>query len=208
VIGPPCPGCTGADLDRREVNRIAITRTYETLYIVDPNLTDEQLQAVISKYRGVITNMGGEVISAERWDKRRLAYEVKDFREGIYVLMYFSGEATVPFELDRVMKLSEDCIRHLITREENGQADMAKERASRPVAQPAPQPEAPAAVVETPAEAPQEEAQPAPEAAEAAPAEEAEAPAEVAEEAAAEAPVEAEAAVETAETTETPEETA
>ena len=196
---PPCPGSSGADLDRREVNVIAIVRTYETLFIVDYNSTDEQLQAIMDKYRGVITQTGGEVITLERWDKRRLAYEVKGQREGIYMLMYFNGEATVPTELDRVMKLSEDVIRHLITREENNQAEAARERASRPapvVAEPAPVAAEPAPVVEE--EAPAEEAAPeAPEAEEPAVVEEAEAPAE--------APAE-EAAPEAAEAAETPEE--
>lgn len=179
------------------MNVIAIVRTYETLFIVDYNSTDEQLQTIMDKYRGVITQMGGEVIHIERWDKRRLAYEVKNQREGIYMLMYFNGEASVPTELDRVMKLSEDVIRHLITREENNQAEAAKERASRPapaVAESAPVAAEPAPAAEE--EVPAEEA--APEAEEPAAVEEAEAPAE--------AP--AEEAPEAAEAVETPEEPA
>jgi small subunit ribosomal protein S6 len=151
------------------VNEIGIVRTYETLYIVDPNLTDEQVQAVMDKYRGIVTSMGGEMIASERWDRRRLAYEVKGQREGIYILMYFNGEASVQAEIDRVMKISEDVFRHLITREENNQAEAAKERALRPAPAPAPAEVAPVEV------APVEEAAPVVE--EEAPAVEAEAPA-------------------------------
>lgn len=110
------------------MNVIAIVRTYETLYIVDPNLTDDQLQAIIEKYKNVVTNSGGEVIIADKWDKRRLAYEIKNRREGIYVLMYFKAEPAVASELDRVMRISEDCIRHIIVLDEGGQAETAREK--------------------------------------------------------------------------------
>lgn len=170
AICPPCSAQIGADLDRREVNDIAVTRTYETLYIIDPNLTEEQVQAVTDKYSGIVTQTGGEIIAVERWDRRRLAYEVKGRREGMYILMYFHGEPAVAAEIDRVMKLSEDVFRHLITREENNQAEAAKERASRPA--PPPVEVAPPAAPEAPAEEPEATAEVAEEAPEA----EAEAP--------------------------------
>lgn len=75
-----------------------------------------------------MTNAGGEVIIADKWDKRRLAYEIKDRREGIYVLMYFRAEPAVATELNRVMRISEDCIRHIIVLDEGGQAETAKEK--------------------------------------------------------------------------------
>ncbi|MBI2841941.1 MAG: 30S ribosomal protein S6 [Armatimonadetes bacterium] len=136
-----------------------MTRVYETLYIVDPNLTDEQVQAIMDKYRQLVEQTGGEVSSVEKWDKRRLAYEVAERREGIYVLMYFSGEAKVAWELDRVMRISEDVMRHLIVLEEAGQAAAAKGRVSKPEAtkpEEAPKPAAEEAEVEKQAEAPAE----------------------------------------------------
>ncbi|HOM71789.1 MAG TPA: 30S ribosomal protein S6 [Armatimonadota bacterium] len=133
------------------MTKIAIVRDYETLYIVDPNLTDEQVQAVADKYKQITTQAGGEVLAVEKWDKRRLAYEVAGKREGIYILMYFRGSSNVAGELNRVMRISEDVMRHIIVRDEVGQAAAAVERASRPAQKPA---EAP---VETPSEA-QEEA--------------------------------------------------
>lgn len=149
---------TGADLVRREVNAIAIVRTYETLYIVDPNIMDEQLPAVIDKFSNVIAQNGGEVITASKWEKRRLAYEVANRREGTYVLMYFNSEPTVVKELDRVMRISEDVVRHLIVLDDGNQAAAAKERAMRPQPMAAPAPAPVAAPVEAPvaAEAPAE----------------------------------------------------
>jgi small subunit ribosomal protein S6 len=129
------------------VTNIAIVRDYETLYIVDPNLNDEQIQAVIEKYSNLVKQEGGEVISAERWDKRRLAYEVAGRREGIYILMYFNAEPAVESELNRVMRISEDVMRHIIVRAEPSQVAEAKERKSKPAPKPveAPAPEATAA---------------------------------------------------------------
>ena len=93
-------------------------RDYEALYIVDPTLDDEQLQPIIDKYRQIVTDNGGEVISAATWDKRRLAYEVQGRTDGIYILMRFKGEPRTAAELDRLMKLSEDVLRRLIVRDE------------------------------------------------------------------------------------------
>lgn len=181
---PPCPGSAGAELARREVTNIAIVRDYETLYIIDSNLTEEQVQAVTDKYSQVVTQNGGEILAVERWDRRRLAYEVAGKREGMYILMYFRSEATVASELDRLMKINEDVMRHLIVRDEEGQAAAAKERVSRPAPKPAERPVEVAAEV-APAEAEVE-----------APAEEVEAPAETAQPEEAEPAVEAEPAEE------------
>ena len=70
-------------------------RNYESLYIVDAALTDEQVNSIAEKYASLVTGLGAEVQAAGRWDKRRLAYEVKGRREGIYILMYFLCEPAV-----------------------------------------------------------------------------------------------------------------
>lgn len=93
-----------------------MVRPYEALYIVDPELSDEDVTTITEKYKGVIEGQGGEVESINRWEKRRLAYEVKGRFEGIYVLMNFMGETAVENELDRVMRISDDVLRHIIVR--------------------------------------------------------------------------------------------
>ena len=93
-----------------------MVRPYEVLYIVHPDLTDEQITPITEKYKAVVEGQGGAVESINRWEKRWLAYEVKGQREGIYVLMNFTGEPKVAAELDRTMKIGEDVMRHLIVR--------------------------------------------------------------------------------------------
>lgn len=102
----------GPILVQREVT--TTKRTYESLYIIDITSTDEQIQAVADKFSGVVTEQGGEVIAAGLWDKRRMAYDIKGKGEGCYLLMYFTGEAALCLELDRVMRISDDIIRHMI----------------------------------------------------------------------------------------------
>ncbi|MBP6963339.1 MAG: 30S ribosomal protein S6 [Armatimonadetes bacterium] len=93
-----------------------MVRPYEVLYIVHPDLTDEQITPITEKYKAVVEGQGGEVESINRWEKRRLAYEVKGQMDGIYVLMNYTGEPAVSAELDRTMKIGEDVLRHLIVR--------------------------------------------------------------------------------------------
>ncbi|PKM88058.1 MAG: 30S ribosomal protein S6 [Firmicutes bacterium HGW-Firmicutes-12] len=89
-------------------------RNYELMYIIKPDLDEEKLQAVMDKFSNIITNEGGEIITADKWGKRRLAYEIKDYREGIYILVNFKGEVGTPKELDRVMKITDDILRFMI----------------------------------------------------------------------------------------------
>jgi small subunit ribosomal protein S6 len=92
-------------------------RKYEVMFIVKP-LEEEATNAVIAKFETLITNNGGTIDKIDRWGKRRLAYEIKDFIDGFYVLLYFSAEPKVIKELDRVMKLTEEILKHMIIREE------------------------------------------------------------------------------------------
>lgn len=101
-------------------------RNYESLYIIDSTLADEQTDAIISKFSTLITDQGGEVQAAGRWDRRRLAYEVQGRREGMYILMYFSGEPAVEKELDRVFRISDEVFRHIILRIEPERVDTTR----------------------------------------------------------------------------------
>lgn len=95
-------------------------RHYEAMYIVDPDTPEEAVEGVIAKYSKVITDAGGEVSSAAFWEKgrRALAYEINKKREGIYVLMQFVSDADAPKELDRIFKINDDVMRHLIVRQD------------------------------------------------------------------------------------------
>jgi len=92
-------------------------RAYELVYIIKP-LEDEATNAVVDKFKTLIENNGGEIAKLDKWGKRKLAYEIAGFKEGFYVLCNFKGEAAVAQELDRVLKITDEVIKHLIVKEE------------------------------------------------------------------------------------------
>lgn len=92
-------------------------RNYEAMYVLRPELDEEQVNAAVEKFSEIIANNGGEVTKVEQWGKRRLAYEVQKLREGFYVLTYFTGDTELPKELERNFKISDQVIRFLVIRE-------------------------------------------------------------------------------------------
>ena len=92
-------------------------RKYEVMYIIRSEAEQETVQAIVDKFNGIIGN-GGEVTKTDVMGKRRLAYEIdKSIRDGIYVLVHFNAPAEVIVELDRVMRITDEIIRHLIVRD-------------------------------------------------------------------------------------------
>jgi small subunit ribosomal protein S6 len=91
---------------------------YETMFIIKPELPEEQYDAVIEKFKGIIEGQQGEVTNINRMGRRRLAYEVKKFREGFYVLFNFAGAPGITDELERNFRISDDVIRYLIIKED------------------------------------------------------------------------------------------
>lgn len=89
-------------------------RKYEVMYIIRPDIEQEAVQAAVEKFQGIISN-GGEITKHDVQGKRRLAYEIKKFRDGVYVLVNFNAEPAVVTELERIMKISDEVIRYLIT---------------------------------------------------------------------------------------------
>ncbi|HBN09499.1 MAG TPA: 30S ribosomal protein S6 [Cyanobacteria bacterium UBA8530] len=93
-------------------------RNYETMYIIKPQLEEEAIDAVVKKFDDHIVKNGGVVEKIEKKGKKRLAYEVKDHRDGFYVLMNFQLDPGQITELDRAFKLSDEVIRHIVVRNE------------------------------------------------------------------------------------------
>lgn len=89
---------------------------YEVTYIVSPELDEEKLSETLERYQNLVQEQGGRVLNVNKWGKRRLAYEIADRREGVYVTMQFAGNVKVTDELDRSFKLAEEVLRHLIVR--------------------------------------------------------------------------------------------
>lgn len=90
-------------------------RAYETMYILQPDLEEETRKALVEKFNKVVTDNGGEIEKAAELGQRRLAYEIKKFRQGYYVQLNYKAEPAVPQELERVLKITDEVIRVLTT---------------------------------------------------------------------------------------------
>lgn len=95
---------------------MADRRHYEVLFIVDPRLEDAVIQQAVERYTGVVTERGGEVTKVDLWGRRRLAYEIGHLTEGYYVLADVQAEPSAMTELDRVLGLADELVRHKIVR--------------------------------------------------------------------------------------------
>ena len=91
-------------------------RAYEVMVILDPSLEERTVEPSLDKYLNVIRKDGGTVDSVEVWGRRRLAYEIQDFRDAFYVLFTFEAGPGAIIEIDRDLKLDQHVIRHLIVR--------------------------------------------------------------------------------------------
>ena len=93
-------------------------RKYELMYIIRPNIEDEAKKALIERFDNVLTDNGAELVDSKEWGKRRLAYEINDFRDGYYQLIHVNAEPAAVEEFSRLAKISEDIIRHIVVRDE------------------------------------------------------------------------------------------
>ncbi len=89
---------------------------YEAMYLVHPSVDEERLAEIIARYNQVVESAGGVIDHSGKWDRRRLAYPINKVQEATYVLMYFRADPQVPAELDRLFRISDEVIRHLIVR--------------------------------------------------------------------------------------------
>ncbi len=94
-------------------------RKYETIFILHPSLDEEAVKANIEKFKGVIENGGGTVENVDFWGKRKLAYEIKKVNEGFYTLVNFQANPELPKELDRIFRITDGVVRHIIVKQEN-----------------------------------------------------------------------------------------
>ena len=90
------------------------TEKYEVLYVLNPNLTEEETQAIVEKFKTLI-EQNGTVDEMEEWGKRKLAYEINYLTEGYYVLVKFTSGPELPAELDRILGITDGVIRALVT---------------------------------------------------------------------------------------------
>jgi small subunit ribosomal protein S6 len=85
---------------------------YETLYLINPNLADEVYEDVVSKFNNVIEKNEGIFIEVDEWGKKTLAYKIKKFDKGYYVLLRYCGNPGITAELKRILKLDERVLKY------------------------------------------------------------------------------------------------
>ncbi|HUT73186.1 MAG TPA: 30S ribosomal protein S6 [Desulfatiglandales bacterium] len=88
-------------------------KRYETIYVANPNLEDDALEEIVAKFSDIIEKKKGSIVKIDDWGKRKLAYEVKRFDKGHYVLLDFCGFPEVLTELERNLKLDDRILKYM-----------------------------------------------------------------------------------------------
>jgi small subunit ribosomal protein S6 len=97
-------------------------RRYELMLVLRPDTPDEQVQALLDRATRQIAAAGGQIVKVSPWGRRRLAYPIGQYREGSYFLVLFDAPATAVLELERSLNITEEVMRHLVTRVERPSA--------------------------------------------------------------------------------------
>ena len=91
---------------------------YETMYILRPDIAEDEVTSHIDKYNKLLEEFGGTILDSQMRGKRRLAYQIAKHREGIYVQLSHQGDGQHIFKIEKAMRLSEDVIRYLTVKQE------------------------------------------------------------------------------------------
>jgi small subunit ribosomal protein S6 len=86
---------------------------YESIFIINPNITDEETAAVIKKMQDVVAKQGGEMLKFEDWGKKKLAYEIKKQKRGHYAFFQFKAAPSAVSELERTYKMTDTVIKFI-----------------------------------------------------------------------------------------------
>lgn len=89
---------------------------YEMLYLIDSAVAEEARDGMIAKFEDVVKNLGGTVLSTDKWGMKKLAYPINYKSDAFYVLMTFEAEGSAVKELDRVAGITDGVIRRMITK--------------------------------------------------------------------------------------------
>jgi small subunit ribosomal protein S6 len=99
-------------------------RRYETIYIMRSDLSDQEADATINKFQALLTEKGAVGLTLKHLGKRRLAYEIKKQKEGIYIQMNYNAAPTVVAEVEKIMRITDEIIRFLTVRLEDDIAEI------------------------------------------------------------------------------------
>ena len=106
-------------------------RSYEVMFIVRPDVVDEELDKLIAGFEATVTNGGGVVKQTEKWGRRKLAYTVRKFNDGNYMLMTIEADGAVVAELERRLRVTEPVIKFITVRMDEEEKRLAKIRTYR-----------------------------------------------------------------------------
>lgn len=95
---------------------MADRRHYELMMIVDPRLEDASIQQAVDRYLDIVRQRGGDVTKVDQWGRRKLAFEMKHLSEGYYVVADLQAEPAAVAELERVLRLADEVVRHKVVR--------------------------------------------------------------------------------------------
>src|ERR1700736_6226693 len=112
-------------------------RHYEVMVILDAGLEEDAIRTIIDRVTQIVTTGGGTVERVDRWGKRRFAYEVHHLTEGYYVLVESTAEPAVLAEVDRMLGLADEVIRHKVIRLPEKKTVVKASRPSAPDSAPA-----------------------------------------------------------------------
>ncbi|GIW08403.1 MAG: 30S ribosomal protein S6 [Dehalococcoidia bacterium] len=90
--------------------------SYEMVYVLRPTIPDDEIDQAIERVNGVIVSRGGTIEKTDLWGRRRLAYPLKDHREGIYVLTNFASPPQATKEIESQLRITDEVLRHLVIR--------------------------------------------------------------------------------------------
>ena len=106
-------------------------RSYEVMFIVRPDIEEAELDKLIESFSGNVTSGGGEVKSVEKMGRRRLAYTVRKFNDGFYVLLTIAAQGALVGEIERRLRVSEQVIKFITVRMDEEEKRLAKIKAIR-----------------------------------------------------------------------------
>tara|TARA_B100000085_G_scaffold112826_1_gene102986 strand:+ start:197 stop:625 length:429 start_codon:yes stop_codon:yes gene_type:complete len=112
------PSLTSVSLKSPSAQPMTLEPYYETMYILRPDIPEEEVESHVTKYRDMLVEAGAEVLDNQMRGKRRLAYPIDKHKEGIYVQLSHNGDGQHVGVLEKAMRLSEDVIRYLTVKQD------------------------------------------------------------------------------------------
>lgn len=92
---------------------------YESIYIINPNVEQDEIKSLVEKFKTLIETEGGKVSEIQEWGMKRLAYPIKKLEQGYYVLVNFESESTLIEELERIYRITDEVVKFITIRKED-----------------------------------------------------------------------------------------